>query len=179
MRRLRLPLSSALCVKNMPKIIVKVLVIFFSYLPCFAAYYFISNTGNTYFTPLERAAIGGSSYTDRMQATRLAKEYLDSGANPNSLGLVGGGGTPLHAAASNNNVELIGYLLKHGALINRKGCKDGKTALMVAAESERKEAVSVLLQLGADKSLKDKDGNEALKLSKDMSIRNILTYGYE
>lgn len=165
--------------KNMPKIIVKVLILFFSYLPCFAAYYFITNTGSTYHTPLESASIGGSRYTDRMQANRLAKEYLDGGANPNTLGSVGGGGTPLHAAASRNNVELISYLVKHGALINRKNCNDGKTALMIAAELGRKEAVSTLLELGADKSIRDKDGNEALNLSKDMSIRNILMYGHE
>lgn len=72
---------------------------------------------------------------------------------------------PLHEAAVDlfgdhpNRPELIRALVRGGAKINEK--KYGRTALHVAAAEGRRDIVKVLLELGADATIKNDDGETA------------------
>lgn len=63
--------------------------------------------------------------------------------------------TPLHWAASNNDVSLIDTLLDHGANINAKGGVIDKTPLADARAFLQLEAAHRLIARGASKTLQD------------------------
>ncbi len=69
--------------------------------------------------------------------------------------------TPLFLAAQNNHPEVVIYLYRMGADLDRWD-RDGVTPLTVAANEGHEEAVKVLLQLGARLDLVDKDDKSAL-----------------
>ncbi|KAM7380197.1 hypothetical protein PAMP_003510 [Pampus punctatissimus] len=73
--------------------------------------------------------------------------------------------TPLHAAAFSGHVDCVQLLLSHDAPVDAVD-QSGRTALMMAAEKGRVEALEVLLtSASANLSLIDKDGNTALHLA--------------
>jgi len=75
--------------------------------------------------------------------------------------------TPLmHAAAhsSSGSVGVIRDLLRTGARVNRRAGRDGRTALMIAAEKDNELAVDELLRAGADAQLQS-GGKTALALA--------------
>lgn len=71
--------------------------------------------------------------------------------------------TPLYQALKNNKPHAISALHQLGTDINAILDKEkGLTALMVASHNGWLETVQTLLKLGADKSLRDKEGHSAL-----------------
>lgn len=81
---------------------------------------------------------------------------LDINTTSKFLGL-----TMLHSAASNCNLDLIQFLIQHGADVNKKSADIKKNELLVSGRTPLKEAMAVnagesidlLLQLGADPML--------------------------
>lgn len=70
-------------------------------------------------------------------------------------------GLALHAGAMNGNINILELLIDNGADIN--GIDEthfSKTALLVAAEFNQKEAVEWLLEHGADPLIADSEGND-------------------
>lgn len=73
------------------------------------------------------------------------------------------GRNPFMLAAANNNVYIIKYLSnKTPDILNKQADKNGMNALMWAVSNARVGAVRVLLDLGADVQLFDKEGHDAL-----------------
>jgi ankyrin repeat protein len=100
-------------------------------------------------------ALVWAAKADRVAAIdRLVELGANVGADPYR-------GTPLVWAATNGRVAAIRRLLELGADVNGRGTfggpdhGEGVTALHLAAQSGRAEAVDVLLAAGADPSLKD------------------------
>jgi ankyrin repeat protein len=70
-------------------------------------------------------------------------------------------GTPLIWAAARNRAEAAAWLLDHGANVDQKGTfgglthGQGVTALHMAAQSGHMPMVKLLVECGADRSIKD------------------------
>lgn len=62
------------------------------------------------------------------------------------------GYTMLHSAAVNCNLDLVQFLVQHGADVNKKGLSE-KTALKEALAVNAGESIDLLLQFGADPSI--------------------------
>lgn len=89
----------------------------------------------------------------------MAEFLLAAGADPNACN--DEGITPLHLAAYPEMVEL---LVRHGADINARS-KDGRTPLIVQAAEEGIDVMEALLQLGADASAVDNQGDSAMDIA--------------
>jgi len=90
----------------------------------------------------------------------VAAILLDSGAK---IDAGAHGLTPLQFAASAGNINMIRFLVKHGADVNH-GAKTGdQTALLSAIYGAHPEVVQVLISLGAKVNTKTKDGDTPLK----------------
>ncbi|HZJ15366.1 MAG TPA: ankyrin repeat domain-containing protein [Chthoniobacteraceae bacterium] len=76
------------------------------------------------------------------------------GADVNAID--GSGEWPLKSAAESNDVERIGWLLNHGADVDRTST--GETALHTAVRFDSREAVGILLKAGANPNAQDVDG---------------------
>ena len=86
----------------------------------------------------------------------LAERLIKKGADINKTGW-----TPLHYAASADQVAIISLLLENSAYIDAES-PNGTTPLMMAAMYGTSAAVSFLLQEGADPGLKNQQGLTAL-----------------
>lgn len=109
--------------------------------------------------------------------TEVVRTYIENGVDPNAINDDGIEMTALMYAASNGKVEVIKYLLTHGADINRRK-KSGATALMLAANSNNEDAVNILLESGAEPNIRDKMENTALifaVMRENQSIIRILS----
>lgn len=91
----------------------------------------------------------------------LVKRLVDNDADVNKTGW-----TPLHYAATGGHVLIIEFLLDKSAYIDAES-PNGTTPLMMAALYGTPEAVKVLIQAGADLTLKNQLGMTAL----DFAIR--------
>lgn len=91
----------------------------------------------------------------------LVKRLVDNDADVNKTGW-----TPLHYAATGGHVPIIEFLLDKSAYIDAES-PNGTTPLMMAAMYGTPEAVKVLIQAGADLTLKNQLGMTAL----DFAIR--------
>ncbi len=70
--------------------------------------------------------------------------------------------TPLHIAASGNDLQKVVLLLEKGAELEARNT-DGRTPLMIAAgNSSTPEIVQLLIEKGADALAKDKNGKKAI-----------------
>jgi len=116
-------------------------------------------------TALFGATVGGY--------VKTVESLLDKGADVN-LGTYEDGVTPLMLAASRGHPQVVRLLLKKGAYIDPRTIKDSITPLMLAANHGHAPVVRLLLEKGADVNLKDKSGNDALKLSTDPDIIEML-----
>ncbi|MGD1880346.1 MAG: ankyrin repeat domain-containing protein, partial [Kiloniellaceae bacterium] len=85
---------------------------------------------------------------------------LVAGAFPNRPG--GGGRPPVVLAAAAGQPGALYVLLNRGADADAREQGSGNTALMLAANRARLEEVKLLLQAGADVTLKANDGWTAL-----------------
>jgi hypothetical protein len=99
-------------------------------------------------TPLMYLALVGQ--------TERARDLIARGAEVNRPGW-----TPLHYAASKGQLDLARLLLQHEALVNARS-PDGVTPLMMAAYSRRRDMVQLLLDAGADPSLRDQREQDAV-----------------
>ena len=92
---------------------------------------------------------------------KVAEYLLIKGANPNLTDKQGF--TPLHIAASRNDIDLVRSLLAHGASIDARTSGHGRTALLIAAMSGFTDMVRALLEGGANPSLPDNIGGLPLQ----------------
>jgi ankyrin repeat protein len=76
------------------------------------------------------------------------------------------GWTPLHYAASGGHAEIVQLLLEHSAYIDAQS-PNQSTPLMMAAMYGNTRTLSVLLQAGADASLKNQKGMTALDFARE------------
>ena len=103
------------------------------------------------FTPLGLAALRGHA--------EIARLLLRAGANPTLKSK--DGNTPLTAAVSFNRLGVIRELLKYPQDLTLYNL-EGRTALSLAAMEGFEEALTLLLEAGADPNMQDKNGNNAL-----------------
>ena len=117
-------------------------------------------------TPLHWAAAAG--------APACAKTLLANGADPNALN--SGKKTPLHKAAAPLDAvpiewtyppidKVIAVLAEHGASINAQDDK-GRTPLHLATYGGYKDAAEQLMALGADTTIRNKRGKNALEVAR-------------
>lgn len=71
---------------------------------------------------------------------------------------------PLHAAAHNNNMQMVKHLLQKGVAINSRTSK-GQTALHIAAKQGYIDLLQLLLKSGVQRTARDKNNNTALDLA--------------
>lgn len=91
----------------------------------------------------------------------LIKKLVNNDADVNKPGW-----TPLHYAATGGHVPVIEFLLEESAYIDAES-PNGTTPLMMAAMYGSPESVKVLIQAGADLTLKNQQGMSAL----DFAVR--------
>ncbi len=108
---------------------------------------------------------GVSGWTPLHAATKSGKKeivelLLAKGANVHA-GVGREVSTPLHWAAMLSKVDLVDLFLSKGAGLESKDA-NGRTPLLVAAESGDREMMLLLLSKGADLQAKDSDGSSAL-----------------
>uniref|UniRef100_A0A4W6CK73 Uncharacterized protein n=1 Tax=Lates calcarifer TaxID=8187 RepID=A0A4W6CK73_LATCA len=77
-------------------------------------------------------------------------------------------GSPLHAACSNRHLSTVGKLLQLGASVNNS--VSGDSPLHIAARLSSPELVSVLLDHGANCSLRNLEGKQPLDLVSPNSL---------
>ena len=90
---------------------------------------------------------------------QIAEKLVKRGADVNKTGWA-----PLHYAASAENVPIIAMLIENSAYIDAES-PNGTTPLMMAAMYGTLEAVKLLLQEGADPTLKNVQGLTALQFA--------------
>jgi hypothetical protein len=76
------------------------------------------------------------------------------------------GWTPLHYAASGGHAEIVQMLLEHSAYIDAQS-PNQSTPLMMAAMYGNTRTLSVLLEAGADASVKNQKGMTALDFARE------------
>jgi hypothetical protein len=86
----------------------------------------------------------------------VARQLVARGADVNKIGW-----TPLHYAATNGHVQIMQMLLDENAYIDAES-PNGTTSLMMAAMYGTPAAVKLLLEAGADPTLKNQLGLAAL-----------------
>jgi ankyrin repeat protein len=106
-------------------------------------------------TPLMFAAFNGH--------TPVAEYLLDAGTEIDAKD--SSGRTALMFASSGPFAETVGLLLKRGAEVNVQGTLEGFTPLMTAAAEGLTDVVRILLAAGADRDIKDEDGDTALSFA--------------
>eukprot|EP00042_Codosiga_hollandica_P053331 m.696613 g.696613 ORF g.696613 m.696613 type:complete len:228 (-) comp58673_c0_seq59:116-799(-) len=78
------------------------------------------------------------------------------------------GDTAFHLAATNHRLPLLIWFLQQGVDVNAFN-RWGRTALMMAAFWDDLACAKTLLGVGADASLKSKDGKTALQIAREMN----------
>ncbi|MFZ6772555.1 ankyrin repeat domain-containing protein [Undibacterium sp. SXout7W] len=99
--------------------------------------------------------------------TEAVKKLIAAGAEINQVGWA-----PLHYAAAKGNTDIIALLLEHFAYIDTES-PNKTTPLMMAVRSGKLEAVSLLLEEGADPHLKNTLGLTALDFAEEIEQREI------
>lgn len=121
---------------------------------------------NAYVTPASRANLGSDGTPNAVDGKTLVRTLVERGADPNQQmffraprehGQVSAGArgtTPFHRAVASGDIELVKYLLAHGADINLNEA-NGQTVIMIALGERRSEddiisMLRVLHGAGAD-----------------------------
>lgn len=106
-------------------------------------------------TPLMLAAESGHSY--------LVTLMLALGADANAVDRLGR--TALMRAAKADDSQSVEWLLRAGAKVDQATTQQGWTALMWAARHAAAKAIVALLIGGANRDLRDREGQTALSLA--------------
>ena len=108
------------------------------------------NVNTTKAHPLHRICDGvfSGKYSDE-DAVKMAKIFLENGANINGNELIEKQDTPLLAAASLHADQVAIFYIENGADVNHAGCHGG-TALHWAAWCGRDKVVRKLIEEGAE-----------------------------
>jgi len=101
---------------------------------------------------------------------KIAKYLLENGANPN---LVTDGITPLMYAVAYQNHTMIKELIGHQANVNFMS-KEKQSAITFAIKGRDAETLQLLVDNGADPSIKIRDDYSAIDLAKEENIKEIL-----
>lgn len=115
------------------------------------------------------------------ESYETVRASLASGVSPNAYNPAGL--TPFHAAARQNNVQIIQLLINNGAEVDIQSqtkTDGGQTALHIAAALGNRQAVDRLLRNGADPNIRADDGDTALHnavINNDLSIVRRLING--
>lgn len=117
-------------------------------------------------TPLSAGFQGGApppgvSQISREQAIGQGQLVARNAALSDDYGY-----TPIHIAASKNNIKTINILLSNGADINAHGI-DGATALHIAASHGHTQLLAILLKAGALPNIRDKNNKQAIDYAVD------------
>lgn len=100
------------------------------------------------------------------------KKWLKLGANVEYIEQRDGW-LPIHYAARWGDLNMLNTLIKAGANINGK-TNSKETALHKCARWDRKEAAIILLELGADPTIRNSDGIKASGLTVDYELKFLL-----
>ena len=100
------------------------------------------------------------------------KKWLKLGANVEYVE-ERDGWLPLHYAARWGDVKMLQLLIKFGANVNGK-TKNKETALHKCGRWDRKDVAIILLNLGADPTIKNTDGNKASDMTVDPELKFLL-----
>lgn len=104
----------------------------------------------------------------RLGRTDMARRLIEAGLGINHPGR--NGKTPLHYAIEHRNIELIEYLLRHGADCSKAVDDTGETPLQLLCRDRKtveddsffERALSLMMAYSADLSVKDNKGFTAL-----------------
>jgi uncharacterized protein len=97
---------------------------------------------------------------------KITKLLLEKGALPDpNLD-----NAPLATACANGYETIIELLIQYGANPNLVGAnsQDGMTCLMRAVSNGHQETVKLLLRMGSDRTMRDKQGRTAVDISKEI-----------
>lgn len=94
---------------------------------------------------------------------QLITQLIESGVDVNAKTIKI---SPLMAACSNGNLEIVKKLIIAGAKVNWKTSKLGEFPLLYATYSGNSDLVKLLIENGAKVNWKDRWGNTALKVAK-------------
>ena len=109
----------------------------------------------------------------------LVQKLIEKGSDPNIADADGGLVLSEAVARRNANPQIVKRLLDGGANVNAQELNQG-TALIIAASNNaissptRQEIVKMLLDKGADKSIKDKTGKTALDWAKHQGNTDVV-----
>ena len=101
----------------------------------------------------------------------MVELLVENGANPNLQDMHGW--TPLMRATEKGDVALTRYLLQIETVNVNAQSELGTTALHVAAAQGQAEIAQLLLEHAADRDLRDKAGNTALRLAEQGQHQHI------
>ena len=96
--------------------------------------------------------------------TKKVKAYLKIGINVNERDKPGG--TALHAAMFQKNIEVTNLLIQHKADVNIQGLSNHFTPLHDAVWANNLPAAEALLKAGADPTIKNNKGQTPLEKAK-------------
>lgn len=100
--------------------------------------------------------------------SEICRQLIERGADVNKPGW-----TALHYAASNGHLAVMSLLLEHHAYIDAAS-PNGTTPLMMAARYGSFESAKLLLEAGADPSLKNELGLSAFDFAKTVDRADVM-----
>jgi ankyrin repeat protein len=97
---------------------------------------------------------------------------LDSGADPNAIGMAGE--TALLLAVERGNRQAVARIVSRGGVKLNQRSAEGETALMVAAGAGEEEMVRALLAAGARVDLRNREGKTAWVRAAEKGSRPVM-----
>ena len=105
---------------------------------------------------------------------KKVRELLQKGVKPEEIDSFGG--TALHAAMFQKNMEIVKLLLQNHFDINAQGTQNGYTPLHDAVWANNLDAIKLLLDGGAKTNLKGRDGLTPYGKAKKEGKADIVQY---
>lgn len=139
----------------------------------------------SYYTPMHFIA-HRLNFVSSVEALRVARQFISYGANVDLMGL--GGVRPIHLACSSvrsdpnnnglslSNVDMVRLLLDHGANVDQVD-EDFRSPLFIAASLGDVEVVTLLLQRGADPTIRAKGNASGFYYWKDKKSQRCFCVG--